>query len=221
MPSTQFAKLPAERQAEILDAGLREFAEYGYDLASTNRITRSLGISKGVLFKYFTDKAGFFFAVCDCGMREYAEAVVVRPYDDLFQCIKEVSIQKLRWLRDRPLTYRLVMRIFKEPKHPAYARVLTQASGVSQSYAAAIQALLPRRGLRRGVSPEHVLSAITWISQGLEEKYFAAFPQQVGGAFDTFYDRLSKEIDGYFDIIRNGIYRVDAHKRRVQNARGK
>lgn len=205
MSSAQFSKLPLNKQNEILDASLKEFAEYGYDLASTNRITRDLGISKGVLFKYFGDKAGLFITVCEYGIGEYADAIVIRPYSDIFECIKDAGIQKLRWLRERPLTYRLIMRIIKEPDHPVYAQVLERAYAVSQKQSETIQSLLPKTGLRPGVSPEQVLNAIIWISQGIQDRYSSTYPEDVNSDFDAYYQRFSEETDKYFNIIKYGI----------------
>jgi TetR/AcrR family transcriptional regulator len=204
--SAQFSKLPLSRQKEILDASLREFAEYGYDLASTNRIIGNLGVSKGVLFKYFGSKERLFISVCEYGMCEYEGAIEIRPYSDVFECIKDLGVQKLRWLRERPLTYRLIMRIVKEPHQPVYAQVLERASAVSQKQAKAIESLIPMMGLRPGVSPEQVLSAIVWISQGLQDKYTSTLPDKVEGGFDAYYQKFSQEIDKYFDIVKYGVY---------------
>lgn len=46
-------------------AGVSEFAEYGYENSSTNRIVKKAGISKGSLFKYFPTKEDFYFYVLD------------------------------------------------------------------------------------------------------------------------------------------------------------
>jgi hypothetical protein len=51
VPSQQFFNLPKEKQQQIVQASLREFAEHGYDLASTNRIVEEAKISKGVVFR--------------------------------------------------------------------------------------------------------------------------------------------------------------------------
>ncbi len=45
-----------EKLKAIVDAACYEFAKKGYDLASTNEITKAAGISKGLLFYYFESK---------------------------------------------------------------------------------------------------------------------------------------------------------------------
>lgn len=55
-----FINLPEAKQERILNVALLEFASYGYDNASTNRIIKNLGISKGSLFKYFASKLDLY-----------------------------------------------------------------------------------------------------------------------------------------------------------------
>lgn len=52
-----------QTKQKILDAALTVFAKDGYDLASTNAIYQLAGVSKGVIFKYFTSKSDLFLAV--------------------------------------------------------------------------------------------------------------------------------------------------------------
>lgn len=51
MPSNNSQKLALHKQKEIPKGSFREFTEYGYDMASANRITRKLVILRGVLFR--------------------------------------------------------------------------------------------------------------------------------------------------------------------------
>ena len=45
-------QLQEQRKAALLNAALREFAEYGYEQASTNRIAKEAGLSKPLMFHY-------------------------------------------------------------------------------------------------------------------------------------------------------------------------
>lgn len=55
-------KLTEEKLDEILETGIRVFADCGYEGANTNKIAQEAGISVGVLFKYYADKESFFLA---------------------------------------------------------------------------------------------------------------------------------------------------------------
>src|SRR3989304_6674291 len=60
MPKQTFLNLPEEKRETIINAAVDEFAEYGLENASTNRIVKNSGISKGSFYQYFEDKQDVF-----------------------------------------------------------------------------------------------------------------------------------------------------------------
>jgi AcrR family transcriptional regulator len=60
MPKQTFLNLPDEKRQIIVNAAIDEFAEYGLENASTNRIVANSGISKGSFYQYFEDKQDVF-----------------------------------------------------------------------------------------------------------------------------------------------------------------
>ncbi|WP_411843661.1 TetR/AcrR family transcriptional regulator [Salinicoccus sp. HZC-1] len=55
-----FKSLDDSRQYEIFTAAMIEFAEHGFKRASTNRIVKNAGMSKGMLYYYFENKQTLF-----------------------------------------------------------------------------------------------------------------------------------------------------------------
>ncbi|MFD6209493.1 TetR/AcrR family transcriptional regulator, partial [Peribacillus sp. NPDC060253] len=53
---SKFLNMDKEKQDRIINAAIKEFAQKGYDNASTNEIVKEAGISKGLLFHYFQNK---------------------------------------------------------------------------------------------------------------------------------------------------------------------
>ncbi len=60
MPKQTFHNLPEEKRAKIINVAVDEFAQYGLENASTNRIVENSGISKGSFYQYFEDKQDVF-----------------------------------------------------------------------------------------------------------------------------------------------------------------
>ena len=60
MPKQTFLNLPEEKRRVIIDAATEEFAAFGLENASTNRIVENSGISKGSFYQYFEDKQDVF-----------------------------------------------------------------------------------------------------------------------------------------------------------------
>ena len=70
-----FKRLDEKKQDKILQACLDEFAEEGFETASTNRIAEKAGIAKGSIFKYFGTKEKMFFTVVNNLLLKYLAAV--------------------------------------------------------------------------------------------------------------------------------------------------
>ena len=60
MPKQTFFNLPQEKRDSIINAAVEEFAEFGLENASTNRIVKNSGIAKGSFYQYFEDKQDVF-----------------------------------------------------------------------------------------------------------------------------------------------------------------
>ena len=65
MPKQTFLNLPEEKRETIISAAVEEFAGYGFEAASINRIVANSGISKGSFYQYFEDKADVFRHLVD------------------------------------------------------------------------------------------------------------------------------------------------------------
>ena len=78
MPRPRFNNLASERRHKLLECAANEFAMRGYQGASLNGIIIDAGLSKGVFYYYFDDKADLFSTVAD-----YATESVLGegPYD--------------------------------------------------------------------------------------------------------------------------------------------
>ena len=63
MPFPRFYKLPLEKRERLMEAAAQEFAAYGFDDASLNRILETVKMSKGAAYYYFEDKLDLFFTV--------------------------------------------------------------------------------------------------------------------------------------------------------------
>ena len=63
--NSKFFDVKKDKQDAIINAALHTFALKGYKDASTDVIVKEAGISKGLLFHYFTSKQGLYDFICD------------------------------------------------------------------------------------------------------------------------------------------------------------
>ncbi|MCL4870851.1 MAG: TetR/AcrR family transcriptional regulator [Anaerolineae bacterium] len=65
MPKQTFFNLADEKRTIIVNTAIDEFAEYGFEAASINRIVANSGIAKGSFYQYFEDKLDVFRFLID------------------------------------------------------------------------------------------------------------------------------------------------------------
>ena len=63
MPFSRFARMPEEKRERLLNSAAQEFATYGYEGASLNRVLEVAQIGKSSAYYYFADKADLFATV--------------------------------------------------------------------------------------------------------------------------------------------------------------
>jgi AcrR family transcriptional regulator len=65
MPFSRFARMPADKRERLLTSAAQEFAAYGFEGASLNRLLEAAGIGKSSAYYYFEDKADLFCATVE------------------------------------------------------------------------------------------------------------------------------------------------------------
>jgi AcrR family transcriptional regulator len=73
MPKQTFFNLREVKRQTIIDVAIDEFADYGFESASINRIVANSGISKGSFYQYFEDKLDLFKHLVDILAQEKTE----------------------------------------------------------------------------------------------------------------------------------------------------
>lgn len=102
---SKFLNLDSEKQNRILNAAINEFAEKGYENASTNEIVKDAGISKGLLFHYFKNKKQLFlflYDYCiDVSMTEFYKKIDLNERD-FFVRLRQIHLIKAELLNKYP-----------------------------------------------------------------------------------------------------------------------
>jgi len=75
VPSPRFERLDPAKQQALLDAARAEFAQYGYEASSYNRIIANSGLSKGSFYYYFHGKDDLYFTVVKDATARFSEAI--------------------------------------------------------------------------------------------------------------------------------------------------
>jgi len=204
-----FEKLPDEQRQTILNACLTEFAEAGYDQASTNRMVEQAGIPKGTLFFYFGNKRGLFLYLVDYCIERYIHFFDVNRLDlpsDLFERLFYIGGIKIRFALAEPLLYKMFYHAFlslpEELKEDLADRTRQYAAASSQI----LLGDLDTRRFRPDISTARVMEMITFIQEGVLQKYQSAMRGQSPEESLRTIDHITGEFHDYFDWLKFGVY---------------
>src|SRR5699024_1157585 len=101
----RFKNLNEAKQKRILNAALKEFAEQGYEKASTNRIVSMAGIGKGMLFYYFKNKKQLFHYLIDYAVQTIHDEFFSRidtGERDLIERFRHIAMVKTAYYYENP-----------------------------------------------------------------------------------------------------------------------
>lgn len=94
-------KEPDIRKQEILDGAIRVFAEYGYDKTTIATLSKALGISQGLCYRYFSSKEEIY----EAAIEKYADLLLV---EELENHRKNLSVRA--WIDNIGMTITKLMK---------------------------------------------------------------------------------------------------------------
>ncbi len=215
MPANKiFSNLGRAKQIAVRQAALAEFAEHGYNQASSNRIAAALGIAKGSLFKYFSDKAGIFEHVFDWAVDRFAgplREARERTRDMDFFARTRASLEAALACIDRePMVFQLYCRILFE-RFPGRERFLGQVRGHSARYLRSLaEQGLARGELRQGLDVDAVVFVLDAVLDRVLQAHGLAFMDPSLGLARADARRLAARLDQIMDLLRQGLGPLDA-----------
>ncbi|ENQ3105678.1 TetR/AcrR family transcriptional regulator [Bacillus cereus] len=206
MTLEHFRNLPEEKQQQIIDSVILEFAQFGYDGASTNRMVEKAGISKGVLFKYFTSKEKLFLYVCRY-LAEHQKAWLEMKRDqlpnDFFDILRFYALRDLEYVIQEPIYYNFMEQITKNRTHRVYQKAMGIFEEIGGDMFTAIMSTMPSEDLREGVTVGDAMNLILWVFNGFNQ----TMGDMVNGDFEQKKQKILSELDKVLDLLKYGIYK--------------
>ena len=107
MPFSRFARMPEEKRERLLTTAAQEFATYGYEGASLNRILELAQIGKSSAYYYFADKADLFATVAAWSVDRLhlavpVEAIAELSADTFWTTVSAGHVESLLRARQQP-----------------------------------------------------------------------------------------------------------------------
>jgi TetR/AcrR family transcriptional regulator len=209
-----YQQIPAEKREKILQAAIREFAERGYENASTNKIIQEAEISKGLLFHYFGNKKKLFLATFDHCVAQYIsemEEMIPSLADlpsDLFDRILYLSEFKYRYFLRQPLIYSFLLTAYNEilKKFPREVeKRLHYYQKISMPF---MLEGIDRSKFREDLDLEKAMSLIYISLNALAQQWIEqALQQPEKGLYQ--WEEMFSDYKNMLDIFKYGVYRTN------------
>ncbi len=212
-----FEKLTQEKKDLIIKVAIEEFSQNGFEKASTDTIAKRAGISKGSLFHYFKSKKNLFVYLAEHVMNMLIDTImdVLRHMqaDDFFEHIIDITLMKQRIAYQYSSETQFLLNALMHPPvavKPEMETILAKQWETYQQnfmYKYVYQKeLLDHERLRPDVNEDTVVEMTRLLVENISNKYQMMYRDQNVNLFE-YQDQILKELQDYFSIIKNGIYR--------------
>ncbi|MFD1363581.1 TetR/AcrR family transcriptional regulator [Lentibacillus salinarum] len=190
-----------------MDAALAEFAENGYDRASTNRMVKAAGIGKGMLFYYFESKKELYHYLIDHALgivRDHYLSLIDKQETDFIERMKQATKVKMASFAESPNVFNFLGTFFLEsvpdlPSHlqRQYEQLLVEGNAIMYEN-------IDKTLFRGDVDVDKVFKLIQWAMDGYQNEVIGRLKDQK--LSDVDFDPYWAEFYAYLDILKKSFY---------------
>lgn len=209
-PKATFANLPEAKQQRIINVSLREFAEYGYQQASLNRIIKELGIAKGSLYQYFKNKEGLFLYVFQCFTllvkQSVRKEVLAAKETTFFGHVRAILWAGIHFINSHPDYFQIYLRVLFESEVPHREVLIGQVRLFSAEYFGPLCVEAQQDGqIRKDIDQQMVV----FVLDALLDRFLQGYAKPyLDGGLDLARkskEELQNEVNMVIQILQDGL----------------
>lgn len=203
--------MDADKRDRILNAAMKEFAK-GYKNATTDAIVREAGISKGLLFHYFSTKKDLFLF-----LHEYALKMILAEFfslinleqRDILERWRQVVLLKIDLVHKYPAIFAFVTAAYLGENDDAAVEMNQRKAAFSDDIYPKLFYDVDTSLFREDIDPQKAIDVIVFTMEGYANK--EASPGKTLEDYEPEYDRFLKEVDEYISLLRRCFYKEDGY----------
>lgn len=195
-----------KKQAIIL-AALEEFYHKGYEGASTNQITKSAGVSKGILFHYFLDKRSLYLTLVDECLNHYFHNVVSSLpdlSDDLFEALDQLSKIKMEAFKREPIKYGFIAKSFMTMPNGLKTELHLKQQRMKDHAIDLLVSRVDHNLFRTDIEPRQAIEFVLLSIEALIAKQMSSLNEQ---ELDEGRTVPALDTSLYLHMLKYGVYR--------------
>jgi TetR/AcrR family transcriptional regulator len=205
---SKFLNLQQDKQERILNAAMKEFAQKGFEKASTNEIVKEAGISKGLLFHYFNSKKALYLFLYDycievC-MNEFYKKINMDE-TDIFIKLRQCRLIKLELLKKYSELFVFIEVAYKERQTEIKSDLELINENILISSYAKIFGNIDTSKFKEGLDIEKCINIIIWTIDGFAARLMKN--DKLLSSYKEDYEKASAEADVYMEVLKNCFYK--------------
>jgi len=205
---SKFLNLDSEKQDRIINAAIKEFAQKGYDSASTNEIVKEAGISKGLLFHYFQSKKQLFFFLFDYCYKLVADEFYKKvdlTERDFFKRIRQAVHIKMDLQSKYPEILTFIQEAFMQDSPEIKVEFDKKKQELNAINIGIIYDGIDLSKFRDDVDPQKILKIISWTFEKMSDEELLKAKMITGHKID--YEKVFLEAEEYFEVFIKCFYK--------------
>ncbi|ULT56985.1 TetR/AcrR family transcriptional regulator [Neobacillus drentensis] len=205
---SKFFNLETEKQDRILNAAIKEFAQKGYDKASTNEIVKEADISKGLIFHYFKNKKQLFLFLFDHCIQIITDDFYKKvdlTEADFFKRIRKAVAIKMDLLAKYPDIFKLIEEAYMDDADDIRTEIEKKVKALNEINFGKIYEGIDLSKFRDDVDIQKILKIITWTFEKLSEEELNKAKLTPNHEID--YSAIQLEAEQYFQILTKVFYK--------------
>jgi AcrR family transcriptional regulator len=204
----KFYSLELDKQERIISAAFKEFAQNGYEKASTNEIIKEAEISKGSLFSYFTSKKGLYLFLLD-----YVVEIIEKIYEeinynetDFFNRMRDIGLIKFKIMKKFPQAFDFLMTVANEDAKEVKSEIeKVQKHAIESGFQRGYKNIDWTK-FRDDIDLQKTMNIINWTLLSFSEQQRSRL-----NSFEGMSTEVLEEWEAYFDIMKRCFYKEDEY----------
>lgn len=194
------------KKDKILEAGLDEFAEYGYDKASTDRISSKAGVSKGLIFHYFGSKDNLYMIIINKCIDDIFDEFDKIEFNssEFIRMLSQIIKTKYDFFINNPMHYKIITNGFYNAPKKLQKKLELRYSELKQIGLNIIVDMIKDLPVKENISTDDVLTVFGAITNLMEIKYLSCFAEDISN-FEEMYDIIVNDYIKFVNIFLYGI----------------
>ncbi|UOQ45471.1 TetR/AcrR family transcriptional regulator [Halobacillus salinarum] len=197
-----------KRRDVLMNAALKEFAEKGFDKASTNVIAKESGISKALMFHYVSSKKELFLFLYEhCTNMIHEEYLAYMNFNekDIFERLQQSYALQIELLKKHPWIFEFIQMTAAAEAEEINEAMEQKAAKIQTLCQETMFEVVDETKFRDGMNIERCKQIIYWANIGFTNQLLNEMRNTE--ASDLDYDKVQEELDGFLNELRKSFYK--------------